>query len=363
MTGARIPVLGLALVLVVAAVGAAAATGPNPVTQPPLDGCARDPAALALGSAPAFVYVNRSPLPQTLSGVVAAVAPAADVDLGVTPDSGSSFLLAAGGQTLVAARDATTFPAFSWPEQGDRVQLSGSWVWNCTKWKPAGERTELRPFRSLWVQRAVAARSPWGETEGDLFVSTDSTQAGVVADCALQPDFAACLTTQSQWQDVSGTYSFVLPAPPRPPGAGKLYARGASVVLRNGAAVVTITLASAPGVPLVVAKQVFVGWTKTPATELPQHLHIVFRSALADATCDAAGAWGPCSAARPLDVYLPRATPWRLAVYTTDGTIIRRFASPVAALGLHQDRARDFAVTYVVTRVNDALKRAATQPR
>ncbi len=362
--------LAALIALLAAAAGAAAANGPNPITQPPLDGCARDPAALAQGLAPPFVYVNKAPAPQALAGVVGSVSPGAELDIGVTPDSASSFLLAAGASSLVVARDAASFPAFAWPEPGDRVQLSGSWVWNCTKWKPAGERTELDPFRSLWVQRSLAAESPWGETEGDLFVSTDSTQAGVAADCALQPDYASCLPSQVQWHDVSGLYSFVLPAPPKPPGAGKLFARivdrggpAPTVTLRNGAATVTMRLASAPGVPLVVAKQVFLGWTKVPATELPQHLHISFRSPLDPSTCDVAGSWGTCSASRATDVYLPRGTPWRLAVYAPTGTIVRRFASPVASLGLHQDRSKGFALTYVVTRVNDALKRAASQPR
>ncbi len=133
--------------------------------------------------------------------------------------------------------------------------------------------------------------------------------------------------------------------------------------LQNGVAVVTLKLVSSPGVPLVVAKQIFLGWTKVPATALPQHLHIVFRSRLDVSTCDAAGVWGPCSSQRPLDVYVPRATPWRLAVYAQEGAIVRRFVSPVASLGLHQDRSKGFALTYVVTRVNDALKRAAAQPR
>ena len=75
------------------------------------------------------------------------------------------------------------------------------------------------------MRRAVSARSPWGETEGDLFVSTDSTEAGAVADCALQTKgdqaaFVACLATQPRWQDVTAAYRFVLPAPPKPPGAG-----------------------------------------------------------------------------------------------------------------------------------------------
>ncbi len=364
----------VALVLAAAA-GASAASGPNPISQPPLDGCARDPAAIGQGLAPGLVYVNRAPQPQWLSGIVDGSVPGADFEIRVTPDSASSFLLAAGSDSLLAAREATALPSFARPEPGDRVQLLGSWVWNCTKWKPAGERTELHPLRAVWVQRMVAPRSPWGETEGDLFVSTDSTEAGAVADCALQAKvdqaaYLACLATEPRWQDVTAAYRFVLPAPPKPPGAGRLAARvvdsgGAAptVAVRNGLAVVTLKLASAQGAPLVVAKQVFLGWTGVPATELPQHLHISFRGTLEPSTCDAAGAWGPCSTRRALDVYLPRGRPWGLAVYASAGTISHRFASPVASLGLHQDRANGFALTYVVTRVNDALKRAAAQPR
>jgi hypothetical protein len=388
-------VLLAALVLATAA-GASAATGPNPITQPPIDGCARDPAALAQGLAPALVYVNGASQPQWLTGIVDASAPTVpgnDFDLGVAPDSASTFLLAAGARRLQAAREADAFPGFAWPEPGDRVQLLGSWVWNCTRWKPAGERTELHPFRALWVQRTISARSPWGETEADLFVSTDSTDAGATADCALLAKgdaiaYTACLATQPLWRDVSGDYRFVLPAPPKPPGAGKLRVRvvdqgsvgGAvpAVTLQQGAAVVTMKLASAPGVPLVVAEQVFLGWTKVPATELPQHLRISFRSLVAPAsgdwalTRDAAGAWGPLSLASKVDVYLPRGTAWRLAVYArtasadSAGILLRRFASPVASLGLHQDRSGPpdrYALTYVVTRINDAVKRAAVEPR
>ncbi len=367
--------------VLVAAAGASAANSPNPISQPPLDGCARDPAAIGQGLAPELVYVNRQPQPQRLTGVVDGSVPGDDFDLEVKPDAASSFLLAAGAGHMEAARDSAAFPTFAWPEAGDRVQVFGSWVWDCTRWKPAGERTELHPFRALWVQRAVAAASPWGEAEGDLFASTDSTQAGAVADCALQAQgdpaaYAACLATAPLWQDVSGAYRFVLPAPPKPPGAGTLRVRvvdqgsvgdaAPAVTLRNGSAVVTLKLVSAPGTRLIVAKQVFVGWTKVPATELPQHLRISLRSPLDSSICDAAGVWGLCPVHRTIDVYVPRGTPWRLAVYAPSGTITHRFASPVASLGLHRDTSKPagaYALTYVVTRVNDALKRAASQPR
>ena len=149
-----------------------------------------------------------------------------------------------------------------------------------------------------------------------------------------------------------------------------------------------------PGVPLVVAEQVFLGWTKVPATELPQHLRIAFRSLLVldsldssawNLSWDAAGTWGAwlprtlrpkdgesLAARQTVNVYLPRGRPWRLAVYartaegSAPGSIVHRFASPVASLGLHRDRSSPrgrYALTYVVTRVNDAVKRAAAQPR
>ena len=124
---------------------------------------------------------------------------------------------------------------------------------------------------------------------------------------------------------MTATYRFLLPAPPRRLGAGKLYARVvdqgsvgsavANVTLQAGAALVTVKLASPPGVRVVAAKQVFLGWRKVPATELPQHLRIALRSPVDSSICDAAGVWGPCPVRGMTDLYLPRGTPWRLAVY------------------------------------------------
>ncbi len=437
----------LAGLVLAAACSAAAASAPDPIAQPPLDGCAREGAVIDQGLAPAWVYVNAwnggaSP-PQSVTGVVDGGAqpflgshPSVtdhDFDIDVKADAAFSFLLggsavartgnfAGGGDgagRLRAVRESSAFPTFAWPDPGDRVQVLGSWVWDCSRWKPAGERTELHPFRALWVQRGVSARSPWGEQEGDLFVSTDSTQAGAIADCALTARgdsavFGACLPAQPHWQDVSGDYRFVLPAPPKPPGAGTLRVRvvdrgsigtaAPTVTLRNGAAVVTMKLASASGVRLVVAKQVFVGWTKVPATELPQHLRLSFRNLLVlkslDSAAwnlywDAAGVWGAWSprlldpsdgesfaARQTVDVYLPRGKAWRLLVFArttaggAPGIVVHRFASPVVSLGLHRDgpirqatscpRSNAhgcYELTYVVTRVNDAVKRAASQPR
>src|SRR2546423_13324994 len=89
----------------------------------------------------------------------------------------------------------------------------------------------LLPSRAQWLRRRFSPRSATGESEGDLFVSTDPTPPGVIADCAHQTKgdraaFKSCLLTQQRWQDVSGAYRVTLPAPKRPKGAGPLQARG-----------------------------------------------------------------------------------------------------------------------------------------
>ena len=87
-------------------------------------------------------------------------------------------------------REQGSLPFFAWPEAGDRVAMVGSWVWDCGHWAGGGERTEIHPFRALWVAR---------EAEGDLFLSSDKTFAGVEADCAhlakgVVAAFRACLS-------------------------------------------------------------------------------------------------------------------------------------------------------------------------
>jgi hypothetical protein len=500
--------LVLAVLLAVAAAtayGVLAVERPDPAAQAVADGCPRDLLAVYSRAAPTWVYVNArdggAPPPQWVKGTVDAGAQpylgahpsgaddpishnAYDFVINVKPDPAYAYLVGGNevGKTgnfqgedetasrLHVERESNATPVFSWPDPGDRVEILGSWVWDCGHWKPGGERTELHPWRALWVQRAVSARSPWGEREGDLFVSTESTPAGVIADCALktkgaQDAFKACLLTQPAWQDVSGDYRFVLPAPPKPPGAGRLRVRvvdqgsvgGAAptVVIRGAAAVVTMKLAATPGKRLVVAKQVFLGWTKTPAVALPQHLRLSFRSLLVrramDPGCppgakgcvsvestldgqittapgewnlywDAAGIWGAWSplvlytrdgktypGTQTVDVYLPRGRPWRFLALAREcdfgslsfgdqakapwpcpsskefgssssddgpGLVVHRFDSPVASLGLHRDDPIKqltscpksnahgcYELLYVVTRVNDAVKRAASQPR
>jgi hypothetical protein len=270
-------------------------------------------------------------------------------------------------------REQGATPFFVWPDAGDRVSLVGSWVWDCGHWAGGGERTEIHPFDVLWVER----RWPSPDSEGDLFLSTDKTFAGVEADCAHATKgavaaFQACLTTASSWQDVNGTYRFRLRAPLRPTARSHLVVRvvdagstpGAprpQVRIRGAGVDVTLTMHAAPGRRVVVAQRVLAHWTHG----VPEaHLRVRFTRLLVrramdpgcldgKATCgsketthgeqvssgpgewnvylDAAGTWrmwgsgllrahdgqvfrdGPT-----LDLHLARGRPWRLFVFTRE---------------------------------------------
>ena len=225
------------------------------------------------------------------------------------------------------------FPSFAWPEPGDRVQTLGSWVWNCTKWKPAGERTELHPFRALWVQRAVSRAQPVGRERRATSSSRRTRRRRArsrTARCRRRatdgvrrvPGDRAALAGRH-----AATTASCCPRRRSRPDAGRLYVRvvdqgsvGAAppnVTLENGAAVVTMKLASAPGRSASSSRsRSSSAGRRCPRPSSPSTCGSRSAARLdARRSCDAAGAWGPCSARRTIDVYLPRGTPWRLAVY------------------------------------------------
>lgn len=499
----RAVVLGVAFgAAAVAALGGYALTRPDP-SQAVADGCPRDLAAILRRESPTWVYVNDRNAPATgpppptqwASGVVdAAVQPylgahpagsddpvshdAYDFNVNVRADAGSAYLIGSGNDSgegeetgrLHIERETAALPSFVWPEPGDRVSIRGSWVWDCGHWQPAGERTELHPYRALLVTRRVSARSLWGETEGDVYVSTEPTPAGVIADCAHatkgdREAFKRCLLTQPRWQDATGTYTIDLPLPAKPEGAGQPQLRVADTgssttpqlrTVRTATGYrVSFDLATPAGKRAIVAFQLFAGWTQTPATALPQHLRLRFRSLLVrramDPGCrngsigcvsvestldgqiskapgewnlywDVAGIWGTwpptvlsvhdgqvVPGRQTVDFYVPRNARWRVLTFarecdfgslsfsdrtrppapcprsselgnpTSDdipGITLSSFSSAAAGLGLHSaeplaetstcpksNRHGCYAVSYVVTRVNDARQRAASQPR
>jgi hypothetical protein len=328
-----------ALCAVGAGVGAAAASGP-PSSQAQADGC---------GGAARWVYVGEAsaasvPPPRWVGGRVRVRPSSGDLALDLP---GGDLASSAAGR-LEVRREAVPF--FAWPEQGDWVSALGSWVWNC-----ATRATELHPFRALWVQRALSARSPAGEAEADLYITPEATAAGLSAECAHTAKgdpaaFAAC-TAVPRALDVTGAYSFTLPAPPRPRGAGPLRAR---IVDRGGGPDPTVTVTgNAARVTLhldagaVVAKQIFLGWSKVPRAALPEHLRVRLRSLVVRSSAgpwslywDIAGVWGAWAGngSRVVDVYVARRAAWRFSAVASgglDGVVFDQYATPEAGLGLH----------------------------
>lgn len=278
-------------------------------------------------------------------------------------------------------REEVGIPFSVWPEQGDRIEAYGSWVWDCEHSAGGGARTELHPIRALWVQRRFSPRSPTGEAEASLWYSNARTAAGVLADCAHRTKgdrqaFKTCQATErsaSIFAD-SGSRTFVLRAPPRPAPQARLRTRLVDAGSSRGAprprltrtrdgVRVTLTLVSGRSVRL--AYHVFVGWTPTPPRLRPRHLRVQLEELLVrramDPSCtttdpdcparvqttqlgqiatapgewalyvDVAGIW---THVRPLvlrvrdgqrvrlrqhfDLYVPRGRTWRLFAFTRE---------------------------------------------
>ena len=348
----------LALMVAAAIPALASATPPQPDsrTQPLADGCQRNPTALIAQQTPEWTYVYNTPSdqppppPQWVSGTASSFNPkfqavhtsgadfafghsAYDYNLNILPDPGYSYLMASPSnaegngeetQRLHTEWEDLTIPKFAWAEPGDQISEKGSWVWDCGHWgtptdifspdydlphpgggcpfgfDPAqcnisGERTEFHPYRATWVEHRTKPNSPSGDSEAELFVSTEKTKAGKVADCAHKfppppggaaypPAFRACVETEPDWQDVSGDYSFLLPAPPRPSSGAKLVYRAvdegssgapAPTLAPEGDAVrVTFHLDTQPLQRLVMGYRIFAGWDTVPMKSVPTHLRV-----------------------------------------------------------------------------------------
>jgi hypothetical protein len=313
------------LVLVALVAGASAwrlaDVKPDPNVQAVADGCQRDTTKIYTGFAPNWVYVNDKDFPaggptpaiQSMSGVVHGASGllasriassddpithrSLDTNIDVTVDPQYAFLTGTSRDstpeqgTVHLERESGSYPRWARPQPGDRMQVAGSWVWDCDHYQGRGEKTEFHPFRVAWVQRHPEQPSPTsarGEAEGDLYMSTDATPAGKAAECAQETkgsdQFKPCLQAGSEWLSINGSYEFDVCAPqPRPTGAtftfriidrGSVNAPKVPVYPGNlGCATLRFALNAPPGKRVVVAKQVYVGWTKPPAVE---HLRLHF---------------------------------------------------------------------------------------
>jgi hypothetical protein len=387
--------LAPALVLLVLAAGAVAwrlaDVKPNPNDQAQADGCRRNTTQIYTGLAPNWVYVNDKDFPASgpppaarwAEGIVWSKddpALASRVSSRDDPITHRAYdqnidLKVTGGEDFLTgtSRDATdaagtihmerelgaTFPFWAWPAPGDHVQSLGSWVWDCDHYQEHGEETEFHPFRAIWSDRGISPHSPTGENEGDLYVSTDATPAGVQAECAHRTKgadtFKQCTQTTPEWLSVDGDYRFTLCAHGARQGklAWRVVDRGSvnapAVTVapsKPGCVDVAFTVAAPDLQRVVVAKQVFVGWTSAPRLV---HLRVRLDSVLIRRAMDPSaplettlggqeapapgewqitwsvdgvwGAWPGTLLAKDgsvfrgkqhVDVYVPRRAPWTL---------------------------------------------------
>ena len=303
----------------------------DPGTDARPDGCGRDYIEQSQRNIPTWVYVGDRSAPASgpppalrrLEGRVLsrydadlAVHPTPedlptihrsyDLNVNVLPDAADRGLLggsasahtgnfAGRGESTARVhveREQASTPFFVWPEVGDRVVIVGSWVWDCGHWTPRGERTEIHPFRALWVERNRGGPSPasaTGESEGDLFLSSDKTYAGVEADCAHRAKgvvlaFGTCLAVEPDRQDVRGTYRFRLRVPPPTTPGAHLRVRvvdagsspgapRAGTHVRGNGVDVSLVVPPSAGKRVVVAQRVLARWTGAPA---PEHVLVRF---------------------------------------------------------------------------------------
>jgi hypothetical protein len=137
-------------------------------------------------------------------------------------------------------------------------------VWDCDHYQGAGEKTELHPFRAIWVERHA---SPHGRTEADLYVSSDATPAGREAECAHRTKgsaaFKACAHSLPDRLDVNGAYAFELCGKQGTPTVldmGSVAAPRLTVArAANGCTSVSFTIAAPAGARVVVAKRILLG--------------------------------------------------------------------------------------------------------
>ena len=335
--------VALATVLLAAAsvAPALAANPPAPTSdsQPLQDGCQRSNFGIGFNASPEWVYVYRNPTITQARGTVRIAHGALqdaffqhrsfDFNGNLVPDPPYRYLL--GGsparhtsnfapgapndreefQRLHFEWESATMPFFVWPTDGDRATIWGSWIWDCGHWQAGetnstgvttGEHTELHPLNAIAVDRKASYVSASGERETDVFVSNQGDDAHAIEQCALshhpiaggtfpQYDrgFHSCASDPAnRLQPLASSYTFFVPAPPKPNAGAKLRYRivnrisggaGTQRVRKqaNGLSV-TVMLRGANHV-VRYGKSFFVSWS-SPPRQRPVSLKVTLKSIL-----------------------------------------------------------------------------------
>lgn len=315
----------------------AAAHPPKPTSRDAAlrDGCQRSDFGIGFDTSPEWVYVYRSPAIRMARGIVR-IAHASledsilqhrsyDFNANLVPDPQYRYLIAGtpsaqtnnyapsegeGRGRLHFEWESATLPFFAWPTDGDRATLWGSWIWDCGHWQStenntggqvSGEHSELHPLNAIAVNRRASYLSPSGEAETDVFISSEGDAAHAVEQCALthhpqsgaaypqyDSGYEPCATNPAnRVQTLKSSYTFFVPAPPRPSSGAQLRYRIVSRIadgvgtqrIRRGTngITVTVTMPRSPGL-ISYGKSFFVSWSTPPRP--PTALQITFHSLL-----------------------------------------------------------------------------------
>jgi hypothetical protein len=325
----------VALSLFAAAARAATPPGPTARDQALSDGCQRSDFGLGLDESPEWVYVYRNPLIRKAEGVVrvshASLADSIlqhrgiDFTANLVPDARFRYLIAgrrsaqtnnfapSEGESYARLHfewEGSTLPLFAWPTDGDRVTIWGSWIWDCGHWTTnavnaggmiVGEHSELHPLNAIVVYRRMPWRSASGESQADVFISNDGTPAHAVEQCALShhpvpsPSFpqydsgyqACARSARNTLQPLQRSYSFFVPAPPKPAPGAVLRYREVRRFPGNGRERIRVTARGIqvtatvvnPGHAVRYGKTFFVSWS-VPPSRPPVALNVTLKSIL-----------------------------------------------------------------------------------
>ncbi|MFN2641743.1 MAG: hypothetical protein ABR548_07615 [Actinomycetota bacterium] len=246
-------------------------SGPDASMQALLDGCQRSDAQILTLTTPEWVYVkkadilaaratslNSHPERQTATGVVRDIHPAGDdlfinhdfndVDIDIAPDDASKGLVERFGNSLTSEWEEALIPPWAWPQIGDTVKESGSWIWDCGHWQDHspynlmpydpyetgqdlyspgesfGEGTELHPLYEMAVTReATDELGSYGARRLkrlDSWINGDGGWAAAEEECTLLGIPPAGGHGCPRLRDVAGAYSYDITLPPKPsPGS------------------------------------------------------------------------------------------------------------------------------------------------
>lgn len=307
-------------------------TSPNAALR---DGCQRSDFGLGFDTSPEWVYVYRNPAIRVARGVVRIIHGSLedsilqhrsyDFNANLVPDPRFRHLIAGSpsAKTNNYAPDegeargrlhfeweSATLPLFAWPTDGDRdaVGLMDLGLRPLAiDSQQHGRHDHRRAQRASPVEcdcRQSSRVLPLGEREAetDVFISNQGDGAHAVEHCALthhpqsgapypqyDPGFEPCSTSvANRIQPLAPSYTFFVPAPPRPsPGAALRYRvvdriRGGSGTqrVRVDATGLTVTVRMPHSHHIVhYGKSFFVSWT-APPRRLPAEFKITFGSLL-----------------------------------------------------------------------------------